>query len=52
MPLAEGQILRPIPRLPSPTGGRPFSLSQRERAGMRENDYPFNKSDSPSGLSA
>ena len=35
-PLAAWKILRPIPRRPSPSGGRPFPLSQREGRGEGE----------------
>ena len=45
MPLADWKILRPIPHLPSPSGGRPFPLSWRESNG--ENPRPKTRELSP-----
>ncbi len=41
MPQADWKILRPIPRVPPPSDGRRFSLSQWERAGVRVNGHPI-----------
>ena len=40
MRLVDWKTLRPIPRLPPPSDGRRFSLSQWERAGVRVNGHP------------